>query len=501
MNKKTAVVIAIILVAIALRTSGIGNESYWIDEIASIHFSNENISNILEIQDTHPPLYYFLLHFWIMLLGTSEAATRSLSCLCGVLSVILTFKLAKDLFDFKTGAISALFIALSQFQIYYSQETRMYTLLGFGAVLSMFCFMRCITKFNTVNATFLVFSNLLVLYSHVHGAFVVLAQNVCLLVYLLCKHKKVAAKILHWLAVYVTTYIFYLPVALHFLMRTGQFGGAGSKPGLIDLIYVPIRFFYHYPKTLVQHPKIIVILVIVLLVFSALVVLVTSFKKRLRLGSIKKVYGLLNTFNKERFELIFLVLWAAVALLVPFIISQLVVPIYTVNYCIGASFPFAILVARIISSLKSKIFLFPILLLFISGTTYDLFVHYTTNKKYEWRELTKYIDDNAKPNDVVLVHHGGLCSDLTFYSKREDITIIQKYYGGFSQSIDDEYLAMIKSISKRNISLWIVFAYAASSNDTFNHYKPLVIGTINESQKLRYTKRFKGIELNVFEKN
>ena len=57
------------------------------DEVYSLDVANHRLGTILRIleqTDTHPPLSYFLLHFWMRVFGSSEVAVRSLSALFGV---------------------------------------------------------------------------------------------------------------------------------------------------------------------------------------------------------------------------------------------------------------------------------------------------------------------------------------------------------------------------------------------------------------------------------
>ena len=67
-----------------------------------------------------------LLHYWVRLFGTTEGAVRGLSVLTGVLVVAGTYRLARRLLSGRGALLAGLFAALSPFQVYYSQEARMY---------------------------------------------------------------------------------------------------------------------------------------------------------------------------------------------------------------------------------------------------------------------------------------------------------------------------------------------------------------------------------------
>lgn len=126
----------IILLAAALRFYDLGGESYWYDEVIMLRVAQDNILTIIE--GGRPPIYIILAHFWIKLFGTEEVATRSLSAIFGVASIPLIYLIGKELFDRKVGLISAFLMAISQFQIYYSQDIRYYSLFVLMTLVSYY---------------------------------------------------------------------------------------------------------------------------------------------------------------------------------------------------------------------------------------------------------------------------------------------------------------------------------------------------------------------------
>ncbi|HEX7587110.1 MAG TPA: glycosyltransferase family 39 protein, partial [Anaerolineae bacterium] len=123
----------------ALRTYSLGGQSLWNDEgnsVALAPLSLEAISNAAA-RDIHPPLYYFLLHFWLPFAGNTEYALRFLSVIAGVLVVAVTFRFAYLFFDEEIAIIAAFLSAFSAFQVYYSQEARMYIWVTLWAAVSV----------------------------------------------------------------------------------------------------------------------------------------------------------------------------------------------------------------------------------------------------------------------------------------------------------------------------------------------------------------------------
>jgi mannosyltransferase len=124
-----AAFVLILIVALLLRLFRLGHQSLWLDEIASWAISSRDLHRVLKSEPTNPPIYYLLLHFWMKAFGTSEWAIRSLNVLPSVFSVWLVYRLAERLFNRGVAFVSAAYMAVSTFQIYYAQEARCFTLL------------------------------------------------------------------------------------------------------------------------------------------------------------------------------------------------------------------------------------------------------------------------------------------------------------------------------------------------------------------------------------
>ncbi len=130
---------AILFLALALRSFRLDGQSLWSDEGVGVALAQRDLATIARdaAHDIHPPLYYYLLHLWVRLFGTSEIAVRSLSVLCGLLLVFFTYLLGRALFNNKVALVASFLAAISPFQIYYSQETRMYILVALQGAISL----------------------------------------------------------------------------------------------------------------------------------------------------------------------------------------------------------------------------------------------------------------------------------------------------------------------------------------------------------------------------
>ena len=66
---------------------GLWSGPLWLDEALSVEIASLPLSEFYQAlrQDGSPPLYYLVLHLWMLVLGSSEEAVRGLSLLFGLL--------------------------------------------------------------------------------------------------------------------------------------------------------------------------------------------------------------------------------------------------------------------------------------------------------------------------------------------------------------------------------------------------------------------------------
>lgn len=124
----------ILLVGLALiaRLHGITEPVIWYDEGYSLLLSQRSPALIWTTTagDVHPPLYYVILHYWMQLFGRGVLAVRGLSALADVGTLLLCIKLMSLLVTRRAALIAGVLFALLPIAVRYSQEVRMYTLLG-----------------------------------------------------------------------------------------------------------------------------------------------------------------------------------------------------------------------------------------------------------------------------------------------------------------------------------------------------------------------------------
>ncbi|MFT3895763.1 MAG: glycosyltransferase family 39 protein [Anaerolineales bacterium] len=142
------IVIFLVLVGGFLRVLLLGTKGMWLDETFSVWIANHTVPEMLQwiIRiDQHPPLYYLLLHYWIAHYGAEPYYARLLSAIFGTVTIPVVFMIGKRMSGALVGLVAAVFMTFSPFNIYYAQETRMYTLLTFNAAVAIYALARLLT--------------------------------------------------------------------------------------------------------------------------------------------------------------------------------------------------------------------------------------------------------------------------------------------------------------------------------------------------------------------
>jgi mannosyltransferase len=127
-----------VLLAFALRVPNLGR-AYWVDEGISVGIASHPVSQIPALlkEDGSPPLFYFMLHFWVRIFGTSPTATHVLPFLISLACIPLSYWAGTRLFDRRAGIAAAALFATSPFLAWYSTETRMYPLVVVLSILGV----------------------------------------------------------------------------------------------------------------------------------------------------------------------------------------------------------------------------------------------------------------------------------------------------------------------------------------------------------------------------
>lgn len=224
MVKKRWIPIGMLFLGFLLRLVRLGRGSIWYDEGVSLFLAQQSPEQLVwhTAGDIHPPFYYLSLHYWMSVAGNSEFAAAFFSTVFGVLIVAAVCRLATSFFqDETTGWAAGLIVALSPYNVRYSQEIRMYTLGAFLGLVSFWAAWRILewqgrSRLHVSHCVMLLYvlSSALGLYTLYYFAFLLIAVNLwfCAVVFLDRRLDRSAGEMVRrWGVLQVTVLALYTP--------------------------------------------------------------------------------------------------------------------------------------------------------------------------------------------------------------------------------------------------------------------------------------------------
>ena len=123
-------VVVVVVVAAGIVLRFLTHSALWLDEALTVDRARLPVSQIAGSvkHDGAPPLYYYLLHFWMRIFGQSDLATRSLSGVIGVITLPVAWLAGNRLGGRVVAWTTLVLLASAPFAVYYSTEARMYGL-------------------------------------------------------------------------------------------------------------------------------------------------------------------------------------------------------------------------------------------------------------------------------------------------------------------------------------------------------------------------------------
>jgi len=140
-------ILVLITVGAFLRLYHLDFNSFWLDEAATVIFTQQSILNYWQLLnnlgEVHPPLFY-IVEKLILPFGNSEFLYRLLPALLGIATIPLFYLIGKKMFCCEIGLIMAALLTFSPFHVFFSQDARMYTLLLFLMSVALLFFLKAL---------------------------------------------------------------------------------------------------------------------------------------------------------------------------------------------------------------------------------------------------------------------------------------------------------------------------------------------------------------------
>jgi len=396
-SKLAVIQFSLLFISFSLRLYRLGFQSLWADEGNSAAMALRDLASIAlhSAADIHPPLYYWLLKLWAIPLSFSEWALRALSAFLGTLLVALVYSLGKELWGKKVGLAAMALAAFHPFQIYYSQEARMYILAALLGALSFLGALRWWKKESLLAGVIFILSTSAGLYTHYSFPILLAAENVAFLFFLTANHLKrrvgIKGYIARWFLLQAISFAFYAP-------------------------WLPIA-----AERLISWPAIAE--------YGA----ITTVREALKAIALSPISGLPLAFPVLLFFLACAASainwrenWQAVATLWVWLLAPLIMMLTLglfrgayLKFLLVSSPPFCLLLASGLRGLKGyqrllgAFYLAGIILVF-SAALNNFYFHFT---KDDYRGIARYIEAVEKPGDSIILNAPGQIDVFRYYYK------------------------------------------------------------------------------------
>ncbi len=396
-KKQLSFVILLTILSFALRLWHINSYSFWLDETHQLFISIQSISEIFKssLSDPNAPLYSYILHFWVKIFGISRFSTNFLSTFLNVLGIISLYFFTGKHFNFKIASLSSLFLSLSEINLYYSHETRSYTLLILFSVLSFWLFFEVLQNYKSYKFLLLLLINILLIFTHLSAALIFPAQVLYTLFYFKNNKKQV-------LLIYLSYFISFVLLFL-WIKSNKWFGGNETVwldvPDFNDLIEIFIVYLNN---------KLVAIIVLAIVVLYFIIKPILIFTKKTKADSAK---------------FILLLFWSIFPIIAAYLVSKFYNPRFIPRYMILATPGIYIFIAFLISELKLNIkyfVLFGLILIYLFLSKLD-----TNPKKPEdWDIAVDKYKSQKTDSTLTLV---SLWYQYTSFAYYYDIEIFKDY--------------------------------------------------------------------------
>lgn len=399
------IVLGLVLLAFFLRAYRLDFQSYWIDEAWTVYFAGLPLNELLHQLRTveiHPPLYFPSVNRWVLGVGTGEYALRFYSLIFGVLAIPLVYRLGQALGGRRLGLLGALLMTVAPYQIWHSQEARMYTLLTAASAMSMWGFVKLWQGDGRRWWWVYLVGTIWTLLAHYHGLTVIGIQGL----FLLLTWRRHRRGYLQWAGTLALIFLLYSPWLVASWRFLQSYQGWLPQAGLGETY---LRSAAAYSLGELVAPSRVLPLVLLVLPFVGLYGIGLIYAARRRWG---KWSGLEM--------LAFLLSYTLAPNLAAWLYGELRSPVYLERYLIPVQIGFLLTVAvgilAVGKGVRSKGGPWParlataFLVLALVGINGWVLHHHYTDPIYakpDWRAVIRTIETFGQPGDAIILTGDG----------------------------------------------------------------------------------------------
>jgi len=408
--------------------------SLWADEGGSILVAGMNFHSMFSFiihQDAHPPLFFLILH-GVLALGSSEFLLRVPSALCGILSLSMTYLIARRLFNTVTARIALFLMAFSAAQIYITQEIRMYPYFISLSLLSTYLFLRTVEKPSWPAAALYCLSLIMTLYTHYMAVIVLLCHGAALLV--IFREKDSFRKCL---AAQTVGFITFLPWISAILIQQKAATTPPFPFHLTSCMHAFFAFFSGFTFVINQRsPEYYLVLL-----FSIVIPVVMALS----------IPGGWNRMErKNRVGMIFVLISLLLPMAVLAVASLFKIKhLFAIKY-ITFTMPFYYILLAFLSQTAEKritVYILPVVFLLINAVAIHNWYFIPEFQKQRWKEAITWVRSERQRGDAFLIQDFLQVNCLQYYlGRKEEIFMIRPA----------EMPAAIETLSQSHLRIWYI---------------------------------------------
>jgi mannosyltransferase len=425
-----------LILAFALRVYRLAGHSLWWDEIVTVATSTVSFEAMFDYLFTirsHMPLYFIVMNGWIRL-GESEFILRYFSLAAGVLTVALIAQTGRLIGGWRVGLAAGLLLAISPFNIWYSQETRMYSLIALATLAATWFLLRIINDGGRREWIGYAIAMFIAVYSHYLAIFVLVAHYIFFSI-----HHRLDKNLLRKWLIYGGSVGLLFAIWIVAIMLTGGFTNAAISWIAPARWYEPLQTIVSLsigPSIDPAQP---------LFYAAALVYMIALVAGMLRYLRRPDESTDMSPEWRQVMSFRLLLLWLAVPILFVFLISvDLPIPdkrsLYMDRYLI-ISLPALNLLGAwglaIVAKRLGRSWLLPaglIIIIITSAVTLRNLYFEPQYARDDWRQAMEYMDENWQENDVYVV--------------KPSQTIVLDYYG--HEAAEYDFVPYLPEVEDRN---------------------------------------------------
>ncbi len=199
----------IFLLGLAIRLYKLDFQSFWLDEYYDIQAALQP-GIFFPTPANLPPVYINLLKVWIRIFPVTETYVRLLGASIGAFSILVFYKLGKELFNVKTGLWAAFLLAVSATHVDYCQEAKYYSLTLLMAMLMQLWYFRILKHGRQTDFIYYAVVMVLGLFTHYYLVILLVTQAAHFLFCLKSQKPKARKFFLVQITVFIIFFLFNL---------------------------------------------------------------------------------------------------------------------------------------------------------------------------------------------------------------------------------------------------------------------------------------------------